>query len=45
MLQNKIQGFFFDVSMSTKFELAIVLLIFFNMVAMMVEHYKQPQVR
>ena len=43
LLQNKLQGFFFDVSVSSKFELAIVILIFFNMVSMGVEHYNQPK--
>ncbi len=41
--QNKVQAFFFDVSVSTKFELAIIILIFLNMVAMAVEHYRQSQ--
>ena len=43
LLQNKVQGFFFDVSMSSKFELAIMVLIILNMIAMMVEHYNQSQ--
>ncbi|XP_064620216.1 sodium channel protein 1 brain-like isoform X2 [Lineus longissimus] len=42
--RNKCQGFFFDLAISTKFELAIVILIFLNMIAMGVEHYKQSQV-
>ena len=43
LFQNYIQGFFFDVSMSTKFELAIVVLIVANMIAMAVEHYEQSE--
>ena len=39
--QNKVQGFFFDVAVSTKFELAIVILILLNMFAMGAEHYNQ----
>ena len=39
--QNKVQCFFFDVAVSTKFELAIVILIFLNMCAMAIEHYHQ----
>ncbi len=42
--QNKIQGFFFDVAISTKFELAIVVLILLNMCAMAVEHYRQAEI-
>ncbi|XP_074649873.1 sodium channel protein 1 brain-like isoform X1 [Tubulanus polymorphus] len=41
--KNKVMGFFFDIAVSTKFELAIVVLIFLNMCAMAVEHYKQTQ--
>lgn len=43
IFQNSVQGFIFDVAISNKFELTIVILIFLNMVVMMVEHYKQPQ--
>ena len=42
-LQNRIQGFFFDISISSKFELAIVFLIFLNMASMGIEHYNQSQ--
>ena len=42
-LQNKIQGFFYDVAVSTRFELAIVVLIVLNMFAMAVEHYNQSE--
>lgn len=37
------QCFFFDVSMSSKFEFAIVVLIFLNMISMAQEHYQQSQ--
>lgn len=43
-LQNKLQAFFFDISVNTKFELAIVLLIICNMISMAVEHYRQSEV-
>ncbi len=43
VFQNKVQGFFFDVAVSTKFELAVVILILLNMAAMAVEHYNQSQ--
>ena len=44
LLQNRAQAFFFDVSVNTKFELAVVVLIFLNMVSMAVEHYRQSEV-
>ncbi|XP_033633746.1 sodium channel protein 1 brain-like isoform X2 [Asterias rubens] len=40
---NKIQEFFFKLTSSTKFEIVIVSIIFANMIAMTVEHYKQSQ--
>ncbi|PAA93328.1 hypothetical protein BOX15_Mlig005983g2 [Macrostomum lignano] len=39
--KNRFQDFFFDVAMSSKFEMVIVILIFLNMVAMMIDHYKE----
>ncbi|PVD19442.1 hypothetical protein C0Q70_19931 [Pomacea canaliculata] len=39
--KNKFQCFFYDISTNTKFELGIVILIFFNMIVMAVEHYNQ----
>ncbi|XP_013413556.1 sodium channel protein 1 brain [Lingula anatina] len=39
--KNKVQGFFFDVAMSNKFEMSIVVLIFVNMLLMTLEHYRQ----
>uniref|UniRef100_A0A1I8GYA6 Sodium channel protein n=1 Tax=Macrostomum lignano TaxID=282301 RepID=A0A1I8GYA6_9PLAT len=39
--KNRVQEFFFDVAVSNRFELTIVVLIFLNMMAMMVEHYRQ----
>ncbi|XP_076443937.1 sodium channel protein 1 brain-like [Babylonia areolata] len=41
--RSKFLKFFYNISMSTKFEMAIVLLISFNMVVMAVEHYNQTQ--
>ncbi|XP_077988400.1 sodium channel protein 1 brain-like isoform X2 [Glandiceps talaboti] len=40
---NKVSAFFYDITTSNKFEIAIVLLICLNMIAMAVEHYDQPQ--
>ncbi|PAA49023.1 hypothetical protein BOX15_Mlig029528g1 [Macrostomum lignano] len=42
--KNRFQDFFYDLSMSNKFELIIVVLIFLNMAAMMIEHDKQPKI-
>ncbi|KAK7492680.1 hypothetical protein BaRGS_00016159, partial [Batillaria attramentaria] len=39
--KNKFQIFFYNIAMSTKFEMAVVLLIFLNMIVMAVEHYNQ----
>nr|UIX25865.1 voltage-gated sodium channel alpha subunit [Lymnaea stagnalis] len=39
--KNKFQLFFYNLSMSSKFEISIVLLIFCNMVNMAVEHYHE----
>ncbi|XP_025077550.1 sodium channel protein 1 brain-like isoform X2 [Pomacea canaliculata] len=39
--KNKFQRFFYDISVNTKFELGIVILIFLNMIVMAVEHYHQ----
>ena len=41
--QNTVQGVFYDVSVSTKFDLCIVVIIFANMVVMGIEHYKQSE--
>jgi hypothetical protein len=41
--KNKFQLFFYNLSVSNKFELAIVILIFFNMIVMAIDHYKEPQ--
>ncbi|KAL8611742.1 hypothetical protein ACOMHN_065367 [Nucella lapillus] len=41
--KSKFLKFFYNIAMSTKFELSIVLLISFNMVVMAVEHYNQTQ--
>lgn len=35
------QGVFYDVAVSTKFDLCIVVVIFMNMIVMGIEHYKQ----
>ncbi|XP_035829755.1 sodium channel protein 1 brain [Aplysia californica] len=40
--KNRFQLFFYELAMSSKFELAVVLLIFFNMIVMAIEHYKEP---
>ena len=40
-MQSKFLKFFYDISMSTKFELAIVVLISLNMIVMAIEHYNQ----
>ncbi|KAL8589096.1 hypothetical protein ACOMHN_017259 [Nucella lapillus] len=40
--QNAFLKFFYNISMSTKFELAVVLLIALNMIVMAIEHYNQP---
>ena len=39
--QHKVQGVLYDVAVSTKFELCIVVTILLNMVTMAVEHYNQ----
>ncbi|XP_060572053.1 sodium channel protein 1 brain-like isoform X2 [Ruditapes philippinarum] len=41
--KNKIQGIFYDISNSSKFELCIVVFIFLNMIQMAVDHYNQTQ--
>ncbi|XP_076465332.1 sodium channel protein 1 brain-like [Babylonia areolata] len=41
--KNAVLKFFYKISMSTRFELAVVLLIALNMVAMAIEHYNQSQ--
>ncbi|KAH9489938.1 hypothetical protein Btru_038304 [Bulinus truncatus] len=41
--KNRFQLFFYNLAMSSKFELSIVVLIFLNMVNMAVEHYHQSQ--
>lgn len=38
--QAAIQAVFYDVSVSSKFDLCIVIVIFLNMIAMAVDHYK-----
>ncbi|XP_052794035.1 sodium channel protein 1 brain-like isoform X3 [Mya arenaria] len=40
---NKIQGVFYDIAISSKFELCIVIVIFLNMIQMAVDHYGQTQ--
>ncbi|XP_071167182.1 sodium channel protein 1 brain-like isoform X15 [Mytilus edulis] len=39
--KNTMQGVFYDVAVSTKFDLCIVVVIFMNMIVMGIEHYKQ----
>ncbi|XP_048254003.1 sodium channel protein 1 brain-like isoform X4 [Haliotis rufescens] len=39
--KKQFAAFFYDVSISNKFELAIVLIIFLNMIVMGIEHYNQ----
>ncbi|KAI8789145.1 sodium channel protein 1 brain-like isoform X1 [Biomphalaria glabrata] len=41
--KNKFQLFFYNLAMSSKFELSIVVLIFLNMVNMAIEHFHQSQ--
>ena len=41
---NPYLALFYDISMSRRFEIAIFILIFCNMVVMAVEHYGQPSV-
>ncbi|XP_053406003.1 sodium channel protein 1 brain-like isoform X3 [Mercenaria mercenaria] len=41
--KNKVQGIFYDISNSSKFELCIVIFIFLNMIQMAVDHYNQTQ--
>lgn len=41
IFQNTMQGVFYDVAVSTKFDLCIVVVIFMNMIVMGIEHYKQ----
>lgn len=40
---NPYLALFYDISMSRRFEIAIFILIFLNMVVMGVEHYGQPK--
>ncbi|XP_063432636.1 sodium channel protein 1 brain-like isoform X1 [Mytilus trossulus] len=41
--KNTMQGVFYDVAVSTKFDLCIVVVIFMNMIVMGIEHYKQSE--
>jgi len=41
--QNALQGIFYDIANSSKFELCIVIIIFLNMIQMAVDHYGQTQ--
>ncbi|CAG5115374.1 unnamed protein product, partial [Candidula unifasciata] len=41
--QNKFLLFFYNLSMSSHFEMGIMVFIFLNMVALAVHHYKEPQ--
>ena len=41
MFQNQILAFFFDISTSTKFEIAIAIVILSNMITMAMDHYKE----
>jgi hypothetical protein len=40
--QNSLLAFFYDVTTSVKFEVVTVVLILFNMLALVVQHYRQP---
>ncbi|XP_033123000.1 sodium channel protein 1 brain-like [Anneissia japonica] len=40
---NRIQIYMYELTTSTRFEIAIVCIIFLNMIAMMIEHYQQAQ--
>ncbi|XP_071965446.1 sodium channel protein 1 brain-like [Antedon mediterranea] len=40
---NTVQVYMYDLVTSTRFEIAIVCIIFLNMIAMMIEHYQQDQ--
>ncbi|BFY98489.1 hypothetical protein BsWGS_01529 [Bradybaena similaris] len=41
--KNKFLLFFYNLSMSSRFEMGIMVFIFLNMVALAVHHYKEPQ--
>ena len=41
---NPYLALFYDIAMSRRFEIAIFIMIFLNMVVMVVEHYGQPPV-
>lgn len=43
LFQNAVQGVFYDIANSSKFELCIVIVIFLNMIQMAVDHYGQTQ--
>ena len=42
--QNQILAFFFDISTSTKFEIAIAIVILSNMITMAMDHYKMSDI-
>ncbi|KAH3837491.1 hypothetical protein DPMN_110882 [Dreissena polymorpha] len=41
--KNKVQSVFYDIAVSSKFDLCIVVVIFLNMIQMAVDHYGQTQ--
>lgn len=43
IFQNKILLFFYNLSMSSRFEMGTMMFIFLNMVALAIHHYKEPQ--
>ena len=44
LFQNQILAFFFDISTSTKFEIAIAIVILSNMITMAMDHYKMSDI-